>query len=320
MEHTTEKVFPSLEDRGERLDVFLSRSLGSVSREKIKSIIKEGNAAINGAVVGKPDYKIKGNESIEVHIPVAVPSPVPPPEPINIPIMYEDDYIIIIDKPPGVSTHPTSTALHRTVVNALLYMDKQLSNMGDPLRRGIVHRLDKQTEGILIIAKSNDAHMKLLSMFKYRTVHKAYIAVVYNVMVQDSGTINGLIGRHPVDRKRMTTKTAKGKEAVTYFRAVKRLDNGTVVLLSPKTGRTHQLRAQLSDMGYPIINDDLYSRKRRVPMQPRLRAMLSAVDGIALFAYAVSFLHPIYGVPVTFSAPFPAWLKAVLSEHELYQR
>ncbi len=320
MQQITEQVFSSLEDKGERLDIFLAHNLKAVSREKIKSLIHDGNITVNKDVVNKPDYRIKGSESIEVHIAAAEPSVSPPPERIDIPVIYEDDHIIILNKPAGVSTHPTATSLHRSVVNALLYMNKQLSNMGDPMRQGIVHRLDKQTCGVLIIAKHNDAHLKLVNMFKHRTIHKTYIAVAHNVMKQDTGIINGLIQRHPVDRKRMTTKTTKGKEAITLFRVVKRFDAATVVLLSPKTGRTHQLRTQLSDMGYPIINDDIYFKKKPEFRQQQLNSMLSTMNGIALFAYAISFLHPVYNAMVTFSAPFPAWLKEVLKEYELYKR
>ncbi len=319
MAPSTEKVLSSPGDRGERLDAFLSRSLPVVSRERIKSLIKQGSTVVNGSVVVKPDYKIKGNESIEVHLPPAEISALPSPEPIPLPVLYEDEHIIVVDKPAGISTHPTPTALHHTVVNALLSMNRRLSDMGDPLRRGIVHRLDKQTAGVLIIAKSNEAHLKLLTMFKHRTIHKTYIAVVYGTMKTDAGTISGLISRHPFDRKRMTTKTTRGKEAVTRFRVIKRLDGITVVILWPETGRTHQLRTQLSDRGHPILNDDLYSRKRPVPARQQVLAILSSSGGIALFAYAISFTHPVYDVPVTFSAPFPAWLKAVVSEHEIHQ-
>lgn len=318
MDRITERLSSSSEDRGERLDIFLAHNLRSISREKIKSLIHDGNIAVNRAVVDKPDYRIKGNESIEVYIAAEEPLNLPPPEPINIPLMYEDEHIIVLNKPAGVSTHPTANALHGSVVNALLYMNKRLSNMGDPMRQGIVHRLDKQTCGVLLIAKDNEAHIKLINMFKNRTIQKTYIAVTYNVLKQDSGIISGLINRHPVDRKRMTTKTTKGREAVTRFRVIKKFDNATVVMLSPRTGRTHQLRVQLSDMGYPIINDNTYSRRKPGLEQYQLNRMLSVIDGIALFAYAISFTHPVYNIPVTFSAPFPVWLKEVLKERELY--
>jgi 23S rRNA pseudouridine1911/1915/1917 synthase len=203
------------------------------------------------------------------------------------------------------------------VLNGLLSMNKTLSDMGDPLRRGIVHRLDKQTCGLLIIAKTNEAHLNLLQMFKQRTIHKTYIAVTYNAFTEQAGLIDTVIARHPVDRKRMTTKTTRGRQALTSFRVLKTVNKATVVELFPKTGRTHQLRTQLSDMGYPIVNDTLYSRMKPVFRDLKLQKMVLLLDGIALFAYAIGFLHPVLGTPLSFTAPFPPWLHEVLSEHEL---
>jgi len=317
MDSDSRQLFPSEENAGERIDIFLTRKLSALSREKIKSAIISGNVNVNGIVLQKPDYKIKGNETIKVSIVAEPPSVFPSPEPIAVPVIYEDDHIIIINKPAGVVTHPTAHSMHNSIVNALLYMNKTLSDMGDPMRPGIIHRLDKQTCGLLIIAKNNESHKKLVEMFKQRTIHKIYIAVVYDVINEQAGVIDSLINRHPIDRKRMTTKTTRGKQAITSFTVIKRFDSATVVMLFPKTGRTHQLRTQFSDIGHPIINDTVYSKKKPDFKHPQLNKMISLLNGIALFAYALSFIHPVYGTCMTFRAPFPGWLKEVLYEHEL---
>ncbi|MGB9736231.1 MAG: RluA family pseudouridine synthase [bacterium] len=318
MEHEYSELSPDINDKGKRLDVFLANRIKSISREKAKDLINRGMVYIGGVTVQKPDYRIRGNESIIVdHVKESRSIVSPPPENIPLSVLYEDEYIMIINKPAGVSTHPTMNAMHNTVVNGLLYMNKQLSDMGDPLRRGIVHRLDKLTTGLLIIAKNNEAHINLLKMFKQRAIEKTYIAVTHNKMGEQSGVIDGFIERHPVDRKKMTTKTMHGRRAITSFQVIKRFDEATVLLLFPKTGRTHQLRTQLSDMGYPIVNDTVYSKRKALFRDPKLQRMALLLDGIALFAYALKFVHPVYNTPLSCSAPFPLWLKKVLEEHEL---
>ena len=318
MDQAHNQLFPFAEDKGKRLDVFLTNSLRAVSRERAKALISSGKISINGVIIQKPDHTLKGGESIQVGtLDDETPVLSPPPEFIPLPVLYEDDHIMIVNKPAGVSTHPTPVALHNSVLNGLFFMNKALSDMGDPMRRGIVHRLDKQTCGLLIIAKNNESHINLLKMFKQRTIHKTYIAVTYNVMKEQTGIIDTFIGRHPVDRKKMTTKTMRGRRAVTSFRVLKMFDDATVVELSPRTGRTHQLRTQLSDKGYPIINDTLYSKKKPRFRSLQLQKMVLLLDGIALFAYALSFMHPIFGTQMSFSAPFPLWLKEVLKEDEL---
>lgn len=318
MEHEYNAFSPDVDDKGKRLDVFLANRFRSISREKVKDLINRGMVSVSGIIVQKPDYKIKGNETIVIsQLHEQHPALIPTPEDIKLEIIYEDEHIIVINKPSGISTHPTANSLHNTVVNGLLFMNKQLSDMGDPFRRGIVHRLDKLTSGLLIIAKSNEAHLNLLKMFKQRTIEKTYIAVTYNKMTQQGGLIDNLIERHPFDRKRMTTKTKHGRRAVTSFFVVKQFDEATVVLLFPKTGRTHQLRTQLSDLGYPIINDAVYSKKKPQFRNPQLHRMSLLLDGIALFAYKLRLTHPVYGTQMTFFAPFPLWLKEVLGEHEL---
>lgn len=319
MEQSYKQLSLFAEDKGKRLDVFITNKLKSISREKAKGLIQKGRVFVSGVVIQKPDYKIKGTEFITIKEVEEPALPTPPPENIILPILYEDEHIIIINKPAGVSTHPTATSIHHTVVNGLLYMNKSLSDMGDPLRRGIVHRLDKQTSGLLIIAKDNEAHLNLLKMFKQREIHKTYIAVTHNAISEQSGIIDNLIERHPVDRKRMTTKTRKGKRAITNYRVIKRFEEATVVELLPQTGRTHQLRTQLSDMGYPIVGDTTYSKKKLQFHNIQLQKMALLLDGIALFAYALRFLHPIYKTTMTFSAPLPVWLKEVIKEDELSQ-
>jgi 23S rRNA pseudouridine1911/1915/1917 synthase len=318
MEQVYDQLFPFDEDKGKRLDVFLVNRLKSISRERAKTLISSGKISINGIIIQKPDYKLKGGEIIRIGALDETTVLSPPPEFIPLPIMYEDEHIIILNKPAGVSTHPTPTIIHNTVLNGLLYMNKELSDMGDPMRRGIVHRLDKQTCGLLIIAKDNESHIKLLQMFKQRTIHKTYIAVTYNAMTEQAGLIDNMICRHPVDRKRMTTKTTRGRRAITSFRVIKKFKDATVVALFPETGRTHQLRTQLSDRGYPIVNDTVYSKRKPAFRSLELQKMVLMLDGIALFAYAINFVHPIYDKQMSFSAPFPLWLKEVLKEDELY--
>ncbi len=315
MDVIQKQLSPSQTDKGKRLDAFLTSQLNSFTREKVKLAIKEGLIAVNSVALKKPDYRILGNELIQVNIKRSISHEyVPIPQAIHLPVIYEDEHMLIINKPAGISTHPSLNAMEDTVVNGLLYMNIPLSDVGGPLRAGIVHRLDKPTSGLLIIAKNNVAHHAFVRMFKDRTISKIYIACVYGILPKETDVIESLISRLHSDRKRMTTKASKGKEAITQYRVLKRFLDASMLMLLPKTGRTHQLRAQLSDMGYPIVGDHVYSKRKMEFKDKKLQYAFSNFEGVALFAYAISFEHPIYKGMMNFAAPFPEWLMRITDE------
>ena len=287
----------------ERLDRLLLARHPDFSRSRIEGLIKAGFVTVNGAVAGKAGMKVSDEDEIEVEIPPPVPA-VPEPEDIPLSIVFEDDDLLVVDKPPGMVVHPAPGHFTGTLVNALLHHCPNLSGIGGVARPGIVHRLDRDTSGLIAVAKSQRAMDALTRAFAMRSgVEKTYLAVVHGRPRLDSGRIENFIGRHPVDRKRMAVVEKGGKLAVTNWRVIPgtRPDGPQTSLVSCRieTGRTHQIRVHMAGLGCPVIGDATYGKgaldRRLDPVPPRQM----------LHAWRLKLRHPAGGAELSFEAPLP---------------
>jgi len=281
------------EDEGKRIDVFLAAEL-DYTRSYIKKLIVDGLVFVNGKTV-KPSYKVKENDEVVVNIPEAEKIDVLP-ENIPLDILYEDDDIIVINKPQGMVVHPAPGNYSGTLVNALLYHCKNLSGINGILRPGIVHRLDKDTSGVMVVAKNDKAHISLSNQIKERSVFKKYVAIVEGVIKDEEGKIEAPIGRHPVDRKKMAV-IEDGRYALTLYKVLERFKENTLVEAVIKTGRTHQIRVHMAYIGHPIVGDHVYGFKRQK----------FKLEGQALHSSVLGFMHPTKGVYMEFEAPLPEY-------------
>lgn len=299
-------------EAGMRLDVFLSRQAGALSRTSIMKAIQEGKVSVDGKFV-KPSRRLKAGESVLV-MPVEVQPCELVPEDIPIAILYEDPHLVVVNKPPGMVVHPGAGNLKGTLVNALLYRCRDLSGIGGVLRPGIVHRLDKDTSGVLVVAKTDEAHESLARQFRERSVKKVYITLVYGDMENDDGIVDLPIGRHPVKRRFMSVRHSHGKEAITRWEVIERFGFCTLLRVETLTGRTHQIRVHLKAIGHPVVGDQLYGSRRKVVFngdrvtQERLFKMKRQ----ALHAFMISITHPVYGKPMDFVAPLPGDMEELL--------
>lgn len=268
----------------------------AISRSHLKKLIDNGNVLVNGARV-KAHHNVKPGETIEVRLEEIAPA-VAEAEDIKLDIIYEDDDIIVINKEPGIAVHPGAGIHSGTLVNALLYHCKNLSTVNEA-RPGIIHRLDKDTSGVMVIAKNNTSHAELAKQFKERAVKKNYIALVRGTVELNEGTVDLPIGRHPSNRQKMAVRYDSEKNAITEYRVLKRFDDFTVVLLNLKTGRTHQIRVHMAYLGHPVLGDGKYGAKEKFPRQ-------------ALHSYYLSFLHPRTGKPLEFKATLPEDMRSII--------
>ncbi|AEM78910.1 RluA family pseudouridine synthase [Thermoanaerobacter wiegelii] len=281
------------EDEGKRIDVFLAAEL-DYTRSYIKKLIVDELVFVNGKTV-KPSYKVKENDEVVVNIPEAEKIDVLP-ENIPLDILYEDDDIIVINKPQGMVVHPAPGNYSGTLVNALLYHCKNLSGINGILRPGIVHRLDKDTSGVMVVAKNDKAHISLSNQIKERSVFKKYVAIVEGVIKHEEGKIEALIGRHPVDRKKMAV-IEDGRYALTLYKVLERFKENTLVEAVIKTGRTHQIRVHMAYIGHPVVGDPVYGFKKQK----------FKLEGQALHSHVLGFMHPTKGVYMEFEAPLPEY-------------
>ncbi|MDP6625832.1 MAG: RluA family pseudouridine synthase [Nitrospinota bacterium] len=290
-----------------RVDLFLSQKNIGLSRSQIKKMIDNG-FVLSGTHSLKAKYRIRDGEQIKVIIP---PSKKLKVEVENIPldIVYEDASVIVINKPPGMVVHPAAGNYTGTMVNALLYHCKDLSGIGGVERPGIVHRLDKDTSGLLMVAKDDISHQSLTRQLQERTIVRKYIAIVHGVMKTNSGTINKEIGRHVKDRKKMSTIIKKGREAVSSFRVLERFSSATLVEAVLKTGRTHQIRVHLSSIGYPVLGDKVYGGKKVISTAYIFKRQ-------ALHAAVLGFHHPKTGKYLEFNSPLPDDMQEAISKLE----
>jgi 23S rRNA pseudouridine1911/1915/1917 synthase len=299
-------------DRGKRLDLFLAEQLLAPSRAQIQRYIREGYILLNAAQA-KTGARLKEGDLIKGQIPAPRPA-VALPEDLPIRLIYEDADIVVVDKPPGMAVHPAGRMQSGTLVNTLLFRLKDLQGVGGVLRPGIVHRLDKGTSGVMVVAKNDQAHEALVRQFKGREVKKRYLALVYGRVQGAEGTINAPLGRHPIDRKRFSLRTRQPKEALTEWRVKERFEGITLVQVAPKTGRTHQIRVHMASINHPLVGDPLYTKKRRLAQieDPVLRGRIEALGRQALHASSIAFRHPTTGKIVEFTAPLPADIEKIL--------
>jgi len=299
------------ESAGSRLDHFLSSKIPSLSRNRIKQLIEDGFIQITPPCSIKSSLKLKGGEVVELTIPQSEPIEALP-EKLAIKVLYEDSAIIIVDKEAGMVVHPAAGHSSGTLVNALLYHCNDLSGIGGKLRPGIVHRLDKDTSGVMIVTKNDDAHNKMAGQFKVHRISRKYKALVYGEMAP-RGTIDEPLGRHPVDRKKIAP-VKEGRRAVTHWKLLKAYQGLSLVELTLETGRTHQIRVHLSNIGHAIVGDETYGNPGRVKgiknkvIQDKLKGMKRQ----ALHAFLLGFKHPVTDEYMEFTSQLPQDMQSLI--------
>ena len=285
-----------------RLDAYVARKFSKLSRTMIQKLIEEGKILVNKKVE-KISYKVKIGDVIEINIPNPQESEIKA-EDIPLDIIYEDNDIIVVNKAKGMVVHPANGNYDGTLVNALMSVCKDsLSGIGGKIRPGIVHRLDKDTSGLLIIAKNDISHINMSNQIKDRKVKKIYITLVRGIVAEDEATINMPIGRSKKDRKKMAVRK-DGKEAITHFKVLKRYEKYTLLEVKIDTGRTHQIRVHMSEIGHPVVGDMVYSNGKNE----------FGIEGQMLHAKSLSFKHPITGKEMHLEAELPAYFKAILNK------
>ncbi len=299
--------FINSENQGERIDKFLSSKLSNISRSYIHKLIEDGNITVNQNSVNKK-YKLSKNDMINVKIPKPQELEVIA-ENIPLDIVYEDNDLLIVNKPKNMVVHPAPGNYSSTLVNALLYHCKNsLSGINGVIRPGIVHRIDKDTSGLLIVAKNDTSHKELAEQIKNHSFTREYEAVVYGNLKEDTGTINANIARHKTDRKKMAVVPLLGRNAVTHYTVLKRYGNFTHIKLKLETGRTHQIRVHMSYIGHPVVGDEVYANPKNNPFK--------FLKGQCLHAKTIGFIHPTAKEYMEFTAPVPERFKEIL---EIYK-
>jgi len=295
------------DEAGQRLDVILAAHLPEISRARAQRLIRDGHVQVaRGAA--RPSLAVRAGTTIDVTIPAPRPA-TPAPEPLPLTILHDDDDIVVIDKPSGMVVHPAAGHASGTLVNALLHHVRGLSGIGGTERPGVVHRLDRGTSGVMVVAKHDRAHRALTRQFHDRAVLKEYVALVWG-KARTGQTFEGPIGRDPKHRQKMSTRSRRARPAITQVTEVEPLDGVSLVRLVIGTGRTHQIRVHLSEAGHPVVGDPLYGGvRRRVP--PKLAAA-ARLDRPFLHAARLTIVHPSSGAPMTFEAPLPHELAATL--------
>ena len=301
----TKKIIVNEENEGKRIDVFIFRVQKDISRSMVQMLIENDNIKVNNKKT-KYSYKVKLNDEIEITIPEAKKSDLQAQD-IPLDIIYEDKDIIVINKPKGMVVHPANGNPDGTLVNAVMNVCKDsLSGIGGEIRPGIVHRLDKDTSGAIIVAKNDKAHINLSEQLKNHEVKKTYLALVRGIIKENEATINMPIARSKKDRKKMDVDK-NGKEAITHFKVLERYKNKyTLLQINLETGRTHQIRVHLSHIGYPIIGDEVYSNGKNE----------WNVSGQCLHAWKLEFNHPVTGKLISLEAEIPEYLKNIIKELE----
>lgn len=286
--------------RGERLDQHLAKVFSDLTRARIKDLIDSGLVRVD-AGASKPSRRLKGGELVELEVPPARPVAAVAQD-LPLTVMYQDADVVVLDKPAGMVVHPAAGHAERTLVNALLHHIADLTGVGGELRPGIVHRLDKNTSGCMVVAKSSSALAALQQQFKSRSVKKTYLALVHG-HPPPRASLETLFGRHPRHRKRFTSRVSEGKRAVTEFEVRERFDGASLLQVDIQTGRTHQIRVHLAESGHPILGDGLYGGSRRGTKTAQLAQR--ELGRQALHAWKLRFQQPSTGAPLTFEAPIP---------------
>jgi 23S rRNA pseudouridine1911/1915/1917 synthase len=309
---------------GERLDVFVGARLPGCSRSFAAQLIVGGNIQVNDRPQ-KPGHRLKTGDAVTGCIPPPRPTGFLP-EPIPLAILYEDAHIVVINKPPGLVVHPAPGHYSGTLVNGLLYHCPDLGGIGSELRPGIVHRLDKDTSGTLVVAKDGAALDGLNAQFKARTVQKTYLALVHGAMPAVEGTIRLPIGRHPVDRKRMSVASRKTRPAETGWRVRSRFSGFTLLEVELKTGRTHQIRVHCAAVRHPIVGDPVYGKRNASRVsgdashQNEINELLATIRRQMLHAWRIGFVHPASGAAMAFESPMPPDMRRLVAALEARSR
>lgn len=289
-------------DKGKRLDIYIAENFNELSRTMIKKLIESNNILVNDKSE-KVSYKVQANDNISIDIPEAKETKLKAQE-IPLDIIYEDSDIIVVNKPKGMVVHPANGNPDGTLVNAILSICKNsLSGIGGELRPGIVHRLDKDTSGLIIVAKNDKAHINMSEQIKERNVKKTYIALVRGNVPEEEATINMPIGRSTKDRKKMAV-TKNGKQAITHFKVLKRYSKYTLLEIKIETGRTHQIRVHMAEIGYPVVGDAVYSNGKNE----------FGIEGQMLHAYKLEFMHPITNKHMELTVPLPQYFEEILKK------
>lgn len=290
------------EQEGERLDKFLSIIYPEFSRAFFQKLIKSKQVSVN-ETPQKASYCVKIDDIVTVEIPDAVETTI---EPENIPldILYEDDDVLIVNKPKGMVVHPSAGHYSGTLVNAIMYHCKDtLSGINGEIRPGIVHRIDMDTTGSLIVCKNDEAHVNIAQQIEEHSVNRIYVGIVCGYVKEDSGTVEGAIGRHPIERKKMAINEKNGKPAITHYKVLERFKNYTYMQFKLETGRTHQIRVHMASIGHPLLGDTLYSSGR---------SPFKHLQGQCLHAKTIGFIHPKTGEYMEYSAPLPEYFEKLL--------
>ena len=286
-----------IEHADQRIDRYLTEMLPEQSRSFFQKLIRDGFVMVNHIIV-KVNYRLKTGDVIEIDIPDAVPTEIVP-ENIPLDILYEDDDLLIVNKPKGMVVHPAVGHSTGTLVNAIMYhCQGNLSGINGEIRPGIVHRIDKDTTGSLIICKNDEAHRNIAEQIKEHSVTRRYVGVVAGTFSEESGTVEGAIGRHPNDRKRMTINEKNGKPAVTHYRVLQTLKGASFMEFELETGRTHQIRVHMASISHPLLGDTVYGNSKN-PYK---------LQGQALHARTIGFIHPTTGEYIEVSAPIPEYM------------
>lgn len=286
-----------------RLDWYISKELNDISRSYVQKLIKNGNVKVNNKIIDSKKYKLNENDEIEIEIPEPEKLKLEA-EDIAIEIIYEDDDVLVVNKPQGMVVHPAPGHYSGTLVNALLYHSQSLSSINGIVRPGIVHRIDKDTSGLLMVAKNNKAHNFLAAQLKEHSINRVYYALVNGNIKTNSGTIDAPVGRHPVNRFKRAVVEKNGKRAVTHFRVLERYSGYTLVELKLETGRTHQIRVHMSYFGYPLVGDPLYGIKKKK----------FNLNGQMLHAKILGFIHPTTLEYMEFNSELPEYFQALLTK------
>lgn len=290
------------EHESERLDKYLSLIYPDMSRSFFQKLIKEQNIKVNDSIQ-KANYRLKADDIVEVTIPDAVETAIVP-ENIPLDILYEDNDLLIVNKPKGMVVHPSAGHYTGTLVNAIMFhCNDSLSGINGQIRPGIVHRIDMDTTGSLIVCKNDESHINIAEQIKVHSVNRIYEGIVYGNVKNDAGTINAPIGRHPIDRKKMAINEQNGKPAITHYKVIERYGNYTYMQFKLETGRTHQIRVHMSSIGHPLLGDSIYASGKSI---------FKNLQGQTLHAKTIGFVHPRTNEYMEFSAPLPEYFENLI--------
>ncbi len=294
-------------ESGLRIDRYLSGRMEELSRSYLQKLLKDGGVSVNGTPV-KSNYKVSSGDRITLSVPEAV-EPDIEAEPMELSVLYEDSDILLVNKPKGMVVHPAAGHYTGTLVNGLMYHCRgELSGINGVMRPGIVHRIDMDTTGVLIVCKNDRAHNAVADQLKVHSITRKYYAVVHGVLKDDEGTVHAPIGRHPADRKKMSINEKNGKDAVTHYRVLRRFRRFTYVECQLETGRTHQIRVHMASIGHPLLGDQVYGPAK---------CPFPGLQGQTLHAGVLGIIHPTTGKYMEFHAPLPEYFEMLLKKLEL---